>query len=76
MSQAGTHTWDLNWDYQRCPKCGYILENREKYIYRLGKYQKDLECPRCKQLFTVTKPTKPRLGPLIGDPQPTEVDWS
>jgi uncharacterized C2H2 Zn-finger protein len=76
MSQRGSHTWDLTWDYQKCPQCGYIIESREKYIYRLGRYEKELECPRCKKVFTVVKPTKPSWGPLIGDPQPAEVDWS
>lgn len=76
MTQKGEHTWDLVLDYHRCLNCGYIFESRQKYEYRFRKYQKDLECPRCKHLFTVTKETKPTFGPLIGDPQPAEVDWS
>lgn len=75
MTQRGTHTWDLVVDYQRCPQCGYICENRDKYRYRLGKYQKDLECPRCKHLFTVTKKTRPIRGPLLGEPEPVEILW-
>jgi len=76
MTQKGPHTWDINIQYHRCPKCGFILENRDNWQYRLGKYQKDLECPRCKQSFTVIKKTKPRFGPLIGEPQKAEFDWS
>jgi uncharacterized C2H2 Zn-finger protein len=75
MSQRGTHTWDLVIEYIRCPECGFIIENREKYQYRLGKYQKDLECPRCHHRFTITKNVKPKFGPLIGEAQPVEMDW-
>lgn len=75
MSQKGAHTWDMVIDYHRCPVCGWILENRENYQYRLGHYQKDLECDKCHHFFTVTKVTHPRFGPLIGDSQPVEVDW-
>jgi uncharacterized C2H2 Zn-finger protein len=76
MSQKGEHTWDLVIQYHRCPVCGYITESRENYTYRMGgKYQKDLECPRCHHLFTLTKLRKPSFGPLIGDPQPKEVSW-
>lgn len=75
MSQKGTHTWDLILQYHQCPKCGYIIESRKGYDYRLGKYQKDLECERCHHIFTVTKNTKPTFGPLIGEAQPVEVDW-
>lgn len=76
MPQKGNHTWDLIVQYHRCPKCGLIIESRNDYEYRLGKYEKDLECPRCKHLFTETKQRKPSFGPLIGEPQPKEVDWS
>lgn len=77
MSQRGEHTWDRILQYHRCSNCGYILESRENYQYRLGGiYQKELECPRCGQKFTLTKPRKPSFGPLIGDPQPIEVEWN
>jgi uncharacterized C2H2 Zn-finger protein len=75
MSQKGTHTWDLNLFYHRCPKCGYIIENRDGWSYRLGKYEKDLACTRCGHAFTAVKPSKPRFGPLIGEPQKPEFDW-
>ena len=75
MTQRGIHTWDLVIEYLRCPQCGYILENRDKYQYRLGKYQKDLECPRCKHLFTVTKKARSAIGPLLGEPEPVEILW-
>lgn len=75
MSQEGEHTWDIVIDYHRCPKCGYILESRDKYQYRMGKYVKQLECERCHHQFMVTKSTEPRFGPLLGEPQPAEFDW-
>lgn len=76
MTQKGTHTWDLNLSYHRCPKCGVIFENREAYEYRFGIYQKELQCPRCQYIYTITKERKPAFGPLTGDPNPSEVDWS
>lgn len=76
MTQKGTHTWDLVIDYHRCPKCGNIIESRDIYEYILGKYQKEIECDRCHHKFLVFKHTKPSFGPLIGDPQPPEMDWS
>jgi|EndMetStandDraft_5_1072996.scaffolds.fasta_scaffold109861_2 uncharacterized C2H2 Zn-finger protein len=76
MTQKGTHTWDLIVQYHRCPKCGYIFESREDYQNRLGLYQKDLQCPRCNNIYTITKDRKPTFGPLTGEPQPIEVDWS
>jgi hypothetical protein len=75
MTQNGTHTWDIIIHYHRCPGCGFIIESREDYHYRMGKYQKDLTCSRCQRRFTITKPTRLRFGPLIGNPQPPEVDW-
>lgn len=75
MSQRGTHTWDLIIHYHRCPACGYIIESRQDYQYRFGKYQKDIICRRCQSSFTLTKPVRPHFGPLIGPSQPAEVDW-
>lgn len=75
MTQKGTHTWDLNLQYHRCPKCGLIIESREGFQYNLGIWAKNLECDRCSHRFTVTKQRQPTFGPLIGDPQPTEVKW-
>lgn len=76
MSQAGEHTWDIILDYCRCPECGLILENREKGVLREGRYKKELKCPRCQKEFKVTRGRKPRFGPLFGEPQPVEWDWS
>lgn len=64
--QHGTHTWDLVIDYYHCPNCGYILEDRQKFEYRLGLYQKDLNCPRCHRMFTVTRRRRHTFGPLLG----------
>lgn len=66
IRKKGSHTWDLHVHYYKCPKCGVILENREDYQYRLGKYEKDLECPQCHHQFTVRKRARPTFGPLFG----------
>lgn len=75
MSQKGEHTWDLYQSYHACPKCGYIMESREDYENRFGKYVKELTCKRCHDRFTLTKEQKPTFGPFTGDPQPIEMDW-
>jgi hypothetical protein len=75
MTQKGPHTWDLILQYHRCPKCGKIIESRENYTYRLGKYIKELQCTNCKENFTLTKPTKPIFGPFFGEPEVAEWDW-
>ena len=75
MTQKGPHTWDLVVDYQKCPKCGFINENREMFHYELGSWVKEITCGRCANLFTVQDQHKPTLGPLIGRPQPPEVTW-
>lgn len=62
----GNHTWDLILHYYRCPKCGYILENRDKFDAHFNRLQKELACLRCQHVFTVTKKIKPRFGPLLG----------
>lgn len=53
--QHGNHTWDIIVEYYRCPHCGFIAESREKFENRLGLYQKDFICHRCKKLFTITQ---------------------
>lgn len=73
--QRGDHTWDVHVEYHRCPKCKKILESRKPFVYRLGKYVKEIECEACGHRFTEVKKRKPRFGPLIGDPQPAEVEW-
>lgn len=62
-----THTFDIFINYHSCPECKYILENRKPYVYRLGKYYLDLECPRCGHGFEVESPRKPKFGPLLND---------
>lgn len=59
MRQKGTHTWEIVIHYHRCLKCGWIIESREDFDYRLGRYQKDLVCPRCQYAFSITKQSRP-----------------
>lgn len=75
MTQKGAHTWDLVIDYQRCPKCGFIIESREEFHYQMGSWVKEISCDRCGNVFTVTNNHKPTFGPLIGTPQPPEITW-
>ena len=75
MTQKGTHTWDLILHYHRCPTCGYIIESREDYQYRMGQYRKRLECGRCHHRFILIKKGHMTLGPLIGEAEPVEVTW-
>lgn len=75
MTQKGEHTWDLYVRYHSCPKCGYILESREDFENRFGKFVKELMCGRCQHRFTLTKNEKPIFGSFTGDPQPIEFDW-
>jgi ssDNA-binding Zn-finger/Zn-ribbon topoisomerase 1 len=75
MTQQGEHTWDMVIDYKRCPKCGYINENRDEFQYRMGSWVKDITCGRCGNAFTVKDERKATFGPLIGRPQPPEITW-
>lgn len=75
MTQKGEHTWDLVVDYQRCPECGFIIENRESFRYQMGAWVKDVSCDRCGNTFIVQDHRKPTFGPLIGTPQPPEITW-
>lgn len=75
MTQKGEHTWDLIFQYHRCDKCGWIIESREDYQYRMGEYVKDLECPRCHHFFQLSKIFPKRIGPIFGDPTRPEFDW-
>ncbi len=68
--QHGNHTWDMVLHYYRCPHCGYILENRQKFERRFNDLQKELLCPRCRHIFAVVKKIRPTFGPLLGhDPE-------
>jgi len=64
MSRKGTHTCDIVVDYHRCPECGYINENREKFRYQLGEYLKDVVCCRCGCEFVLKRERKPKFGPI------------
>lgn len=75
MTQKGEHTWDMWSEYHRCPECGLIFEDRQEYAYILGKYQKELSCPRCHGHFMHIRKREPVLGPLLGEPQPVETEW-
>lgn len=43
----GDHTWEIIIEYLRCPHCGLIIENRD--------LNKTVECPRCKNHFTLSE---------------------
>lgn len=75
MTQKGEHTWDLVIDYQRCPQCGAIIENRDSFHYEMGSWIKDVSCSRCGHLFTVKDKRKLTFGPLLGTPQPPDIMW-
>ena len=77
MTQKGLHTWDLIVEYHRCPKCGYILESRQGFVRDAeGNWSKNVSCERCGNSFAVHKERKSSFGPLMGDPQPIEIDWN
>ena len=67
----GNHTWDLNVHYYRCPQCGYIVENRDKFEPLLfNSLLKDIVRNRCQYAFRVEKKIRPAFGPLLGhDPE-------
>lgn len=66
----GNHTWDLNVHYYRCPRCGYIVENRDKFEPLFNSLLKDIVCKRCQYAFRVEKKIGPAFGPLLGhDPE-------
>jgi len=69
----GTHTWDLVQHYYRCGKCGYVVENRDKFEVRYHQLFKEVTCPRCSHVFQVNKKKVPSFGPLLGhDPEVDE----
>ena len=76
MKSHGNHTWNLYLHYYSCPQCGFIIESRQDYEERLTTFEKELTCPRCQHNFTLTKKPRPTFGPLTGEPQPVEFDWS
>lgn len=75
MSQKGLHTWDIVVQYHKCPTCGAIIESRHDFQYRNRSWVKEVSCVRCGHNFELIKDRKPGFGPLIGDPQPYEMDW-
>lgn len=66
MNSKGTHNWNIVIHYHRCTNCGKIFESRDDYIYRFGKYIKEIECPNCHYRFTLIKPVNPTFGPFWG----------
>jgi hypothetical protein len=71
-----THSFEIQVDYQRCPDCGFIIEDRKKYNYKMGKVQKKVHCDRCCKDFVIERGVKPTFGPLLGDlTSKPEVDW-
>lgn len=75
MAQKGSHTWELVHHYHLCPLCNRIIESRQDYIYRLGQYVKEIECPYCAHFFTLIQKKKLRPAPLFGSEEPVEWDW-
>lgn len=75
MTQKGEHTWDMVIDYKRCPKCGFINEDRQEFQYVMGTWLKEITCERCGNAFEVKDERKLTFGPLIGRPQPPEITW-
>lgn len=70
MTQKGPHTWDLFIRYYRCPKCGWIIEDRQK------SHEKEIVCSRCNHSFTEKKLSKKSWVPIFSEPQQVEWDWS
>ena len=69
----GNHTWDLILHYYRCTKCGYIIENRDKFKLHFNQLEKEISCPRCQHTFILNKKTRLTWGPLLGnDPEVDE----
>lgn len=60
-----THTYDIHQRYHACPNCGKILESRTDYVYKYGKYEKELECERCHHHWTEVKAHIPSFAPLF-----------
>lgn len=76
MRRKGDHTYDLYLTYHRCPKCGNIFESRSDYMYQMGKYVKNLECPKCKNSYFLERSRQPPIGPFFGANPKPEFDWS
>lgn len=69
-----THTWDIHLHYHRCPHCGYIAENRDKFEYESLQFVKKVSCPRCKKEFKDAQKKQVRLGPFFTDSSNSEND--
>lgn len=52
MPQRGPHTWDFLMTYHRCPHCGYVQSSQQVFVKRLGLWQKEITCLRCKKGYT------------------------
>jgi DNA-directed RNA polymerase subunit RPC12/RpoP len=76
IEPQGDHNWPLTLEYHLCPQCGAILESREAFRYQMGEWIKKLACERCGHKFAVKQKRKPKFGPLTGEEQPPEWDWS
>lgn len=61
----GNHTWDIVIDYQSCPHCGYIMEDRNKFERHDGNWEKEIVCSRCNKKFMVAKKIQPAFGPIF-----------
>lgn len=65
MNKGGNHTWEIIIDYHKCPACGLIIESRQRFNRKSGKWVKELNCSRCNHQFSIEK--KPSV--------PFEMDW-
>ena len=73
--QKKLYTWETILEYIKCPKCGWILEDRQLYKSFFGKPYKQLQCLQCQHQWMVEKKKSQRFGPLFGEATPTTVEW-
>lgn len=70
-----THTYPLHLSYRKCPSCKHIIECRKDFQYKMGRYEREITCPRCKHSFNDVEKGPEPLGPLFGEAPKPEFDW-
>lgn len=70
-----THTYPLHLSYRKCPHCQHIIECRQDFRYQMGRYEREITCPKCKKTFIDIKKGDEPLGPLFGEAPKPEFDW-